>query len=203
MAEAISLAANQLVLRHDKLSNGSLRSHGATPGVHSSDAANAWRNIIRASNPRNTVVGLLVSAYHTAGYQPYKQEAYPHEEHLDAIKASDAKTLLAEAEAAIQANDQPRAAAAVHRYHESGFAPRGVFDLMRRYAISEDGRLHAEKYYRTVTEEFATARPVFRGRHLVGLARVTASSYGFDVNDRPGHRAPGYAEACRLLGVEA
>ena len=34
-----------------------------------------------------------------------------------------------------------------------------------RYAISEDGALHAEKYYRTVTEEFAAARPAFRWRH--------------------------------------
>jgi len=30
-----------------------------------------------------------------------------------------------------------------------------VFDLLLRYASSEDGALHAEKYYRTVTEEFA------------------------------------------------
>ena len=57
----------------------------------------------------------------------------------------------------------------------------------------EDGALHAEKYYRTVTEEFAASRPAFRWRQLVALARVTTSEYGFP--------APGYAEACRLLGV--
>jgi hypothetical protein len=68
-----------------------------------------------------------------------------------------------------------------------------VFDLLLRYAVSEDGALHAEKYYRTVTEEFAAARPAFRWRHLVALARVTASEYGFP--------APGYVEACRLLKV--
>ena len=64
---------------------------------------------------------------------------------------------------------------------------------MLKYACSEDGALHAEKYYRTVTEEFATVRPAFRWRELVGLARVTASEYGFP--------APGYAEACQLLKV--
>jgi hypothetical protein len=66
-----------------------------------------------------------------------------------------------------------------------------VFDLLLRYAVSEDGSLHAEKSYRTVSEEFASTRPAFRWRQLVALARVTASEFG-----RP---APGYDEACRLL----
>ena len=95
--------------------------------------------------------------------------------------------LLHEAEAAIKANDQARACALVHRYGELGRPARPVFDLMLRYAISEDGALHAEKYYRTVTEEFATTRPAFRWRQLAALARVTASEYGFP--------APGVAEA--------
>ena len=62
---------------------------------------------------------------------------------------------------------------------------------MLRFAISEDGALHAEKYYRTVTEEFAQTRPAFRWRQLVALARVTASEYG-----RP---APGMAQAREVL----
>ncbi len=62
---------------------------------------------------------------------------------------------------------------------------------MLRYAISEDGSLHAEKFYRTATEEFAATRPMFRWRHLVALARVTASEFG-----RP---APGIAEARAVL----
>ena len=62
-----------------------------------------------------------------------------------------------------------------------------------KYAISEDGALHAEKYYRTATEEFRAARPAFRWRHLTALARVTASEYGMP--------APGYEDACRLLKV--
>ncbi len=64
---------------------------------------------------------------------------------------------------------------------------------MLRYATSEDGALHAEKYYRTVCEEFASMRPAFKWRQLVALARVTASEYGY--------AAPGYAEACKLLKV--
>jgi hypothetical protein len=53
--------------------------------------------------------------------------------------------------------------------------------------------LHAEKFYRTVTEEFNATRPAFRWRQLVALARVTASEYG-----RP---AAGMAEARAVLGV--
>ena len=48
-----------------------------------------------------------------------------------------------------------------------------MFDLLLRYAVSEDGALHAEKFYRTVSEEFAATRPAFRWRHLVALGRVT------------------------------
>jgi hypothetical protein len=202
IGEAISLAANQLVLRQDRLNKDSWRTHGATPGVHASDANNAWRNMIRHSNQRNVAVGLMVSAYHTGGSQCYSDyEALPHDEHVEQLKSKQAKSLLGEAEEAICANDQARAAAAVSVYGDQGYSERPVFDLMLRYAISEDGRLHAEKYYRTVVEEFATTSPAFRWRHLVGLARVTASAYGYDVQDNFGYRAPGYAEACRLLDV--
>ena len=62
---------------------------------------------------------------------------------------------------------------------------------MLRYAVSEDGALHAEKFYRTASEEFASTRAAFRWRHLVALARVTASEYG-----RP---AAGMAEARALV----
>ena len=68
-----------------------------------------------------------------------------------------------------------------------------MFDLLLRYAVSEDGALHAEKYYRTVTEEYAALRSAFRWRQVVALARVTASAYG--------QPAPGYSEACKLLKV--
>jgi hypothetical protein len=74
---------------------------------------------------------------------------------------------------------------------------------MLKYTISEDGRLHGEKYFHTVREEFRDIRPAFRWRQLVGLARVTASAYGYNREDKAGFRAPGYEEACSLLGVES
>ena len=68
---------------------------------------------------------------------------------------------------------------------------RPVFDLLLKYATSEDGSLHAEKYYHTVTEEFGRTRKAHRWDHVVALARVTASEYG--------KRADGYEQACELL----
>jgi hypothetical protein len=114
-------------------------------------------------------------------------------EHLEKITTKDTAALLRETEAAIKDKDQARACALVHRYGELGHPARPVFDLLLRYGVSEDGALHAEKYYRTVTEEFAGMRTAFRWRQLTALARVTASEYGFP--------APGYTEACQLLKV--
>ena len=80
-----------------------------------------------------------------------------------AIEAiAQAPALLREADGAIRENDQERAVAAVARYGRLGHDPRPVFDVLLGYAVSEDGALHAEKYYRTVSEEFASLRPAFR-----------------------------------------
>ena len=200
IGEAIALAANQLVLRQGA---DRWRTHGNSAGVHSSDAANAWRNIIRVSDRHHQVAGLIVAAFHTARYQPFAHDPYPVDAHLEKVSTTDADALLGIAEESVRANDQVTAAAAIHVYGDQGYSERAVFDLMRRYAVSEDGRLHAEKYYRTVVEEFATTRPAFRWRQLVALARVTASAYSYDRNDNKGHRAAGYEDACRLLNVEA
>jgi hypothetical protein len=201
VGEAISLAANRLVLcdpglRKEHASAGKPEGsvHGASVGVHACDSANAWRNIARVTNERNTVASLIVGAYHTAGQSSsLNKEPYPLDAHLEKIKSKDADALLRDAEDAIKERDQARAAALIHRYGEQDHPSRPVFDLLLKYAVSEDGALHAEKYYRTVTEEFAASRPAFRWRQFVALARVTASEYGFP--------APGYAEACRLLKV--
>lgn len=197
IGEAISLASNQLVLRDPGRSYGEGPKpkgsvHGDSVGVHASDAANAWRNIARVSDKRNTVASLIVGAYHTAGQgDGLNQESYPLAEHLEQVTTNDPATLLNQTKDAIKQKDQARACALVHRYGELGHPARPVFDLLLGFAVSEDGALHAEKYYRTVTEEFATSRPVFRWRHLAALARVTASEYGYP--------APGYEEACRLI----
>lgn len=199
ICEAISLASNQLTLRQP---GNPLRTHGASAGVHSSDAANAWRHMIAHANPLNVKTGLLVSAWHTGRYQQWRQDPYPMEDHFEKVTSEKASELLGIAEEAIRGNDQPTAAAAIHRYGENKLDPQPAFQLMLKYAISEDGRLHSEKYYRTVAEEFALARPTFRWRHLVGLARVTASAFAYDINDNHGHRAPGYETACELLKIK-
>jgi hypothetical protein len=201
VGEAMSLAANRLVLgdkgRRKEHASGPKpegSTHGDSVGVHASDAANAWRNIARVSNQRNTFASLIVGAFHTAGQTGNQnKEPLPRPEDLEKITARDAAALLRDAEGALKERDQTRAAALVHRYGELGHPARPVFDLLLRYAVSEEGALHAEKYYRTVTEEFAATRPAFRWRQLVALARVTASECGYP--------AAGYAEACRLLKV--
>jgi len=201
VGEAISLAANKLVLhdpgRLEKYSSAQKPPgcvHGDSVGVHASDAANAWRNIARVSNPRNQIASLIVGAFHTAGQTNWiTTEPYPYAEQLEGVRAEDAKSLLAQAEEAIRANEQARACAVVHRYGELKLPDRPVFDLLLKYACSEDGALHAEKYYRTVSEEYTTFRPAFRWRQLVALARVTASEYGYP--------APGYNESRELLGL--
>src|SRR5205814_1071874 len=164
-------------------------------GVHACDSANAWRNMALASNPRNTFACLILAAYQVAldrtarGGDFLNWEPLPLKQHLDGIKSADAQTLLQEAETAIRGNLQARASAIVHRYGQLGHPPRAVFDLMLRYAVSEDGALHAEKYYRTVSEEFAATRPAFRWRQLTALARVTASEYGRPAAGSPEARA--------------
>jgi hypothetical protein len=146
------------------------------------------------SNHRNAVASLIVGAYHTAGQSEHlNPQPYPLDRDLEKIHALSADALLPETESAIKANDQARACALIARYGQLDQPARPVCDLLLKYAISEDGALHAEKYYRTVTEEFTAARPSFRWRHLAGLARVTASEHGYP--------APGVADARRLLNI--
>ena len=124
------------------------------------------------------------------------RKPYPLAEHQDKVRDVTADAVLAEAEAAIKAGNQARACALVHRHGQLGGSARPAFDLLLRYAISEDGALHAEKYYRTASEEFAATRPAFRWRHLAALARVTASEYG---HPRPASPMHAGCSACRLL----
>jgi len=198
IGEAISLASNLLTLRQGP---DRWRAHGDSAGVHAADATNAWRNIARVTTPQHAIAGLIVAAYHSAAHAPFQSDPYPLADHRGMIKSTDPASLIAEAEDAVKQNDQGRASAAIQIYCEKGFAPEGVFDSMLKFTISEDGRLHGEKFYHTVREEYQTIRPAFRNRTLVALARVTASAYGYDREDKHGFHAPGYEEACRLLGV--
>ena len=169
-------------------------------GVHACDSANAWRDMARYADPaqrrRLPDPRRLPGAPTTAPTAAATSSSGSRTRAPTPARRSRPRTpprCCAAAEDAIKNKDQARACAAVQRYGEQGHPERPVFDMLLRYAVSEDGALHAEKYYRTTSEEFAATRPAFRWRQLVALARVTASEYG-----RP---APGYAEACKLLKV--
>ena len=204
VGEAISLAANQLVLRDQgrrpqeyQVGKPLGSVHGDSIGVHACDSANAWRQMALAGNARNTFACLIVGAWQVAydrvsrGGDFLKWTPLPAPQNLERVTAKDPDALLKELDLAVRENLQARATAVVARAGELGHEPRPILDVLLRYAISEDGALHAEKFYRTCSEEFGAIRPAFRWRELVALARVTASEHG-----RPG---PGVAEAKRLL----
>jgi hypothetical protein len=204
VGQAISLAANQLILRDrgrtpaDEVAGKPIGSvHGDSIGVHACDSANAWRNLARVSNTRNTYACLILGAYQVAvdrvgrGGDFLNWTPVPVQWQVDHTPETDPAALLKVAEEAVRGNLQAHACAAVHKYGMLGHDARPVFDLMLKYAVSEDGSLHAEKFYRTTSEEFASARPAFRWRQVLALTRVTASEYG-----RP---AAGCAEARQLL----
>jgi hypothetical protein len=206
LGEAICLAANQLILRdigrtpRDEVAGKPIGSvHGDSIGVHACDSANAWRNMALVTNPRNCFACLILGAYQVAfdrtarGGDFLNWQPIPFARHLQEIKSDKAEDLLRDAEEAIRGNLQAKASAVAQRYGELNHEPRPLFNLLLRYAVSEDGSLHAEKFYRTVSEEFAATRPAYRWRQVVALARVTASEFG-----RP---APGMAEARSLLKV--
>lgn len=199
VGEALTLASNRLVLhdpgRREAQPDKPVGSvHGDSVGVHASDSANAWRNIARVGNERNAMASLIVGAFHTAGQSGgLNKEAYPLAEQLQKITVTNPATLLTELDAAVRAKDQAQACALALRYGESGGESRKIFDVLLKFATSEDGALHAEKYYRTASEEYARTRPAFRNRQLAALARVTASEYG-----KP---ATGYVQAKDLLKV--
>ncbi|HEX9792979.1 MAG TPA: hypothetical protein VGC54_03270 [Planctomycetota bacterium] len=197
LGEAMSLAANRL-LRNDpgvkknptaEKPLGSV--HGATVGLHASDAANAWRHVARFGERRNRVACLIAGAYHTAG-QSHLVGAEPFHPAIGQDAATkDPAALLRETEARIREQDQAGASGLVERYGKLGHDAAPMFDLLLKYGVGADGALHAEKYFLTVAEEFAAARPRFRWNHLVGLARVTVSEQTIP--------APGLAQARELL----
>jgi hypothetical protein len=206
VGEAICLATNQLVLRDEGRPKNQTSPgkpvgscHGDSIGVHASDSANAWRNMAKVSNARNTFACLILAAHQAAHDRVNRSgdfltwEPYPRAEARAKIKTKDCDELLKIAEHAVRIKDQALACAAVHAYGQQGFPAKCVFDMLLKYGISEDGALHAEKYFETVSDEFQATRQAFRWRQLVGLARVTASEYG--------QPAPGQEEARKLLKV--
>jgi hypothetical protein len=205
VGEAIAIAANQLVLRdsgRDKAQSqpnkpiGSV--HGDGIGVHACDSVHAWRGISAVASPRHRVASLILAAYHIARDRSYRAEnflkwtPYPRGEHMAKLGAEkDRAVLLKKLDGVIRDKDQAAATAVAHRLGEIACPASDVVAVLRKFAISEDGALHAEKYYRTATSEFAALRPAFRWRQLVALARVSASAFGYP--------APGVDEARKLM----
>jgi hypothetical protein len=201
ISEAISLAGTMLVLGDPGRTKewasankpeGSV--HGDSVGVHASDAANGWRHIAKVASARNTFASLIAAAYHTAGQAGRQMNnPYPLVEDVEKVETKDGDKLLAALDEALRGKDQRRAAAVASRYGELGHDAKAIFAKLRQYSISEDGALHAEKYYQTASEEYARSREKFRWRHVIALARVVASAGG--------QPAPGIAEARKLLGL--
>ena len=189
LGEAISLATNQLVLRDNGRPNAegpnkpAASIHSDSIGVHACDSANAWRNVSCAANPRNKVVCLILGTWQAArdrgdrGGNFLDWEAYPRQAARDGVREVEPTRLLATLEDAIRNRDQARAAV-VARYGTTDQPVRALWDVLLRYAISEDGALHHEKFYRTTVEEFTSQRAAFKWRYLIALARVTASGHG-------------------------
>lgn len=206
IGEAISLAASLLVLRdggrlpqwEDRLKvAGSV--HGDSVGVHASDAANAWRNLATVSSGRNQFACLISGAWQVARDRTNSPnlmtDALPGKYQLGRVTAKDADTLLSQLDEAVRDNLQGQATAIVHQYGQLALPAEKLFARLVRFAVSEDGALHAEKYFQTVWDDFHATRPSARWRHLTSLARVTASEYG-----KP---AAGQAEARGLLGIKS
>jgi hypothetical protein len=204
VADAVALAANQLVLRDPGRAGRQVQPnkpagsvHGDSIGVHASDSVNAWRSIARVSDRRNSVTSLILSGWQIANDRGFSNEAMlaatprPSGEAIEKIRDRDPESLVRELDDAIRHNDQDRACAAVHLYGQQDLAPEPIRARLLQAAIQQDGALHAEKYFRTATEEFDRSRPGVRWRQLVSLARVSASGAGF--------APPGMDEAARLL----
>ena len=200
VGEALTLAANALLL-HDpgrkQAANygryvGSV--HGASVGVHASDSARAYRNIVRVVDDESSAANLIVGAYHTAGQSGnVRKDRFPYAASKPEFAGKSPAELLRELVPAVEARDQERACAIVELYGEQGGAPEIIVQKLLETAVAADGALHAEKYFATATEDFAASRPSFRWRHLLSLARVSASEGGV--------AAPGMDAARDLLGV--
>ena len=196
--EALTLAANTLLLNDPGRASadgsdkprGSV--HGASVGVHASDAARAWRNLASVSDEANAAANLIAGAYHTAGQSHRVGTApFPYAQEMDAYERCKPEQLVRALRSALEQNDQAKAAAAVASAQQKDMDPEALFAVLLNASLEADGALHAEKYYRTVREDFASSRPRHRWRHLIALARVAASQVGFE--------APGLREARETL----
>lgn len=202
ISEAVSCAACQLVLRdagrppewaQPNKPPGSV--HGDSIGVHASDTAHAWKQIIAVSSPRNAHAATILSVWcvaRDASIRPASTwTTRPLQSTLEQVTATDPQTLLNQLDTAIRDQQQDLACAITARALTAGVTADSIFSRLLSFACSEDGALHAEKYFWTTQDEYRLLRPAFRNLQLVALARVSASQYGCT--------APGLQHARELL----
>jgi hypothetical protein len=213
VGRAMSLAATRLLL-HDPGRKGPSPGrplgsvHGASVGVHASDAANAWRQIARVGSAQNAFACLIAGAYHTAG-QSAQVGAQPHDQDAEPCKLEDPQALLAEIEARVRAQDQQGACQAARRHCALGRPPEELLALLLGFAVSEDGgapsalpgRAHArDGQPLRLPGPGLRAGPRAAGeltafRHAVGdLARPEPGDRALQAGRRP-HAAAGEPEA--------
>lgn len=212
IAEAVSLAASQLVLRDvgrvgNQASPGKPEGsvHGDSIGVHACDSANAWRRLALVTSGRHSAAATVLGAYQVALDRVARGGDFANWPRLPIVDwqsgrpYAEAPKLLEQLDEAIRSNAQAEATTLAALYLEQVNASQSnasidsLFSMLARYATSEDGALHAEKFFRTVHDEYHAIRPEFRDNHVYALARVTASEFG--------NPAPGYAESLELLGL--
>ena len=202
ISEAVSCAACQLVLRdpgrppewaQPNKPPGSV--HGDSIGVHASDTAHAWKHIVAVSDARNAHAAVILSVWcvaRDASIRPASTRSpRPTAAAFAQITATDPKALLSLLDSAIRGQQQDLACAVADRCLSAGITSDDLFGRLLACACSEDGALHAEKYYWTTRDEYQQLRPAFRNQQLVALARVSASQYGSP--------APGLQQARELL----
>jgi hypothetical protein len=206
IVEAIALAANQLILRDAGRTEreaqpgkpvGSV--HGDSIGVHAVRLGERMAQHRARERCAQHDGEPDLGAYQVAVDRTNRGGDFLHwsprliRSNLAEVKAKDQDGLLRDAEAAIRAKRSGT--------RRRGGASRGRARLPRTAGVrppalvcrERGGRAAREKFYRTCSDEFATARPAFRWRYVTALARVTASEYGTP--------AAGQAEARSLLGV--
>lgn len=205
ISEAVSCAACQLVLRdagrppewaQPNKPPGSV--HGDSIGVHASDTAHAWKQIIAASSPRNAHAAAILSVWciaRDASIRPASTwTTRPLQNILEQVTATDPQTLLTQLDTAIRSQQQDLACAIAARCLTAGVTADSLFSLLLGFACSEDGALHAEKYFWTTRDEYRQLRPAFRNLQLIALTRVSASQFGCP--------APGLQQARELLQLQ-
>ena len=134
LGECLSLAGNKLLL-HDP---GRTRAaagkpvgsvHGASIGVHASDAARAWRNVAGVVGDEHAIACLVVGAYHTGGQgQSVGADPFPFSDALVGLAGKDTDELLSDLGPALEARTRhPTPLRAIGHPVDKTFSRRQIF----------------------------------------------------------------------------